>query len=142
MPAEDADGAVAVAPPGILHVAVIDAVLKGTDEFDVIHALIAQVRRIVVEAKALVPPHRVDGPLGRGDVEGNLRRMHLEGKIHVHLVELRQDRLPASGKIIKTLLPIFLIGGREGVDGMPDAGAGEAIDDGRETDRLWRGVNE
>ena len=34
--AEDADGAVAVAPPGIFHVAVIDAVFEGADEFDVV----------------------------------------------------------------------------------------------------------
>jgi hypothetical protein len=123
-------------------VAVIDAVLEGADEFDVVHALIAQVRGIVVEAEALVAPYRVDGALGRGDVEGYLRRVHFESEIHVHLVELGEDRLPAIREIVESLLPVFLIGGREGVDGMPDARAGEAVDDGREAGGLGGGVDE
>src|SRR5215212_4221662 len=126
MPAEDADGAVAVAPPDVLHVAVINAIAEGADEFDVVDALVAEVRGVVVEAEALVAPYRIDRALGRGDVEGYLSWMHFQGEVDVRLVEFREDRLPAIGKILKTLLPVFLIGGRKRVDRMPDARPVEA----------------
>src|SRR5690606_35157833 len=38
VPAEDADGAVAVAPPYVLHVDVVDAIAEGADELDVVDA--------------------------------------------------------------------------------------------------------
>jgi hypothetical protein len=49
--AEDANGAVAVAPPDVLHVGVVNAVSEDADELYVVHALVAEVRRIVVEPK-------------------------------------------------------------------------------------------
>src|SRR5205085_11264789 len=95
----------------------------------VIDALVAEVRGVVVEAEALVTVDGFDGALGGGGVEGDFGWVDFEREIDVHFVKLREDRLPAVGEIIETLLPIFLIGGREGVDRMPDARAGEAIDD-------------
>ena len=72
--AEDADRAVAVAPPDIFHVRVENAVAELADELDVIDALIAQVRGVVVEAKALVILHRFHARVGGGDVEGDFGR--------------------------------------------------------------------
>ena len=68
--AEHADGPVAVAPPGVFHVDVEDAVLRDiraaerADELHVIHVLIAEVGRVEVEAEPLVPLHGFNGALG------------------------------------------------------------------------------
>src|SRR5687768_11460202 len=43
VPAEDSDGAIAVAPPHILHVRVINAVAERPDEPDIVDALISEV---------------------------------------------------------------------------------------------------
>src|SRR5690606_29313847 len=69
--AEDADVAVAVAPPDVLHVGVEDARAELADELHVIDALIREVRRVVVEAEAAVALDGVDGAPGGGDVEGD-----------------------------------------------------------------------
>src|SRR5947199_3519645 len=58
----------------------------------VVHALIPEVRRIVVEAETLVPFHRLDRALGAGGVEGDLGRVHFQTEVDVQLVELVEDR--------------------------------------------------
>src|SRR5436309_237229 len=47
MAAEDTDGAVTVSPPHVFHVDVVNPVAKRADEFHVVHALIAEMRRVV-----------------------------------------------------------------------------------------------
>jgi hypothetical protein len=42
--AKDADISVAVPPPSVLHVRIVNAVLELPNEFDVVHALIAEVK--------------------------------------------------------------------------------------------------
>jgi hypothetical protein len=51
---KDANIAVAVPPPGVLHVGMVNAVFEVPQEFYVIHALVSEVRRIVVKAEAIV----------------------------------------------------------------------------------------
>src|SRR6516165_7985874 len=52
--AKNANVAIAVAPPGIFHMSVIDPVLELAEKFHVAHALISKVGRIVVEPESLV----------------------------------------------------------------------------------------
>jgi hypothetical protein len=132
--AEHADAAVAVAPPDVLHVGVEDAVAEGADELRRSHALVAEVRGVVVEAETLVALDRRDRALRRGDVERDLGRVHLEGEVHVELVVGLEDRAEALGEVGEAaLVPILLRGRREGVERVPDRGAGEAVDRGRKS---------
>src|SRR5688572_12318937 len=55
--AKDASLAIPVAPPDILHMRVEDTRAEGADEFHVVHPLITQVRRIVIEAETFVILH-------------------------------------------------------------------------------------
>src|SRR5205085_12481371 len=87
VPAEHADGAVAVAPPDVLHVDVEDPLAERADELDVIDALVAQVRWVVVEAETLVALDGVDGALGAGGVERDLGRVDLQPEIHALLLK-------------------------------------------------------
>ncbi len=50
--AKHADRAIAVAPPNILHVRVENTWAKFADELHIVHPLIAEVRRVVIEAEA------------------------------------------------------------------------------------------
>src|SRR5262249_21306007 len=121
VPAKNADGAIAVAPPGVFHVSVENSLSEGADKFHIIHVLVAQMRRIVVEAETLVPLDRVDRTLGAGDVESDFRGMHLERKIDIFLVKSIEDRRPAPGEIVEAFLPVLLIGRRKRIDAVPDA---------------------
>jgi hypothetical protein len=100
--AEDAHRAVAVAPPHVLHVDVIDAVGELADEPDIIHALVAEVRGIVVETETLVVADGRQRALGGGDVEGDLGRMHFEREVHVTLS--KASRI-GSQRLAKSLKP-------------------------------------
>src|SRR5689334_8349924 len=60
VPTEHAHRAVAMSPPRVLHVNVIDAVTEPTDELHVIDSLIPEVRWIVVEPKLLASLQRRD----------------------------------------------------------------------------------
>src|SRR6516164_25937 len=52
--AKNANVAIAMAPPGIFHMSVIDPVSELAEKFHVAHALISKVGRIVVEPESLV----------------------------------------------------------------------------------------
>ena len=145
MAAKYAHGAVSMAPPHVLHVHMEDTVREGADKLHVVDALVTQVRGVVVEAEALVATDRLDRGFRRGDVEGNFRGVDLEGKVHVQFVVGIEDRFPAGGKIFKALVPVGLVGRREGIDRMPYARAGKAVYGGREGIELtpvWLGVKE
>ena len=130
MATEHADGAVAVTPPDVLHVGVVDLLTEGADELHVVDALVAEVARVVIEAEALVVADGVERALGGSDVEGDFGRVYFEAEVDVILLEDLEDRLPALGEIVVALLQVGLVGGREGVDRVPDGGTREAVDNG------------
>ncbi|MFT3787570.1 MAG: hypothetical protein QM770_15625 [Tepidisphaeraceae bacterium] len=68
--------------------------------------------------------------------------MHFQREVDVVLLERIQDRAEALGEIVEAFLPVLLIGGREGVDAVPDRRAGEAVHDGGEADLVRAGVAE
>ncbi len=117
---KDAHCAIALAPPNILHVGVMDTLTEFTNEADVVNALVGKVTWVVVKTKASMMTHIREGAVGRGDVEGNLRRVNLESKVYLMLVERLKDRFPATGKIVEAGLDILLAGGRESVERMPN----------------------
>jgi hypothetical protein len=55
---KDADIAVAVPPPNVLHVGMVNTVLEVPEELYAINALVSEVRRIVVKTKAIRMLHR------------------------------------------------------------------------------------
>ena len=91
--------------------------------------LIAQVRWIVVKPKSLVAFHGFDRALRRRDIKRDFRRMHFQRKVHVDLIECVQDWRPTVGEVFETFVPIGLVRRREGINAVPDARAGEAVDD-------------
>src|SRR5690554_1154078 len=104
----------------------MDARGELADEPHIIDALVSEVRRVVIEAETDVAFDRLDGPLGRRRVEGDLRRVHLQREVDVFLFEHFQDGQPAAREIIEASLPVLLAGRRERVGGVPDARAREA----------------
>src|SRR4051812_26807338 len=68
--------------------------------------------------------------------------MYLEREVDVLLLERVEDGAEALGEIVETLLSVFLVGRREGVDRVPNGGPGEAVDDSGESGLLGRGVDE
>src|SRR5690606_22476578 len=69
---------------------------------------------------------------GGGDVEGDLGGVDLEGEVDVVFLEGLEDGAEALAEVGVSGVPIRLRGRGEGVDGVPDGGAGEAVDDGGE----------
>ena len=99
---------------------VVNLFTEGADELHVVDALITEVTGVVVKAETLVVTDGVERALGRSNVEGDLGRVHFEAKVDIVLLESFEDRLPALGEIVITLLQVGLVGGREGVDRVPD----------------------
>ena len=100
--------------------AVKNAVAKFPDEFHIVHALIAEVRGIVIETEAGMIFHGMKGAFGGSDVERDFGGMHLEGEVDVLFFEDVEDRQPAFGKIGKATFEESLIGGRKGIQRVPD----------------------
>ena len=105
---KDTDSAVTVSPPGVLHVRVMDAITKLTDELHVVHTLVTKVRWIVVEAKAFVSLHSFDCTSRASDVEGDFSRMNFESEVDVFFLKRIEDRTEAVTEINKALLEILL----------------------------------
>jgi len=59
--------------------------------------------------------------------------VYLQREIHIFFFESSQDGREAFAEIVEAFLPVFLVGGREGIDAVPDAAAGEAVDHRGET---------
>src|SRR4051794_3544692 len=121
MATEDSHRAVAVTPPDVFHVHVVETVAECADELHVIDALVTEMGRVAVETETLVSLHRGDGALCGGDVERDLGRMNFEGEVHVSFVEGFEDRAEALGKVSETRVPVRLRRRRKSVDRMPDA---------------------
>ena len=94
MSAEHADGPVAVPPPGVLHVDVEDALAEYAQELDVVDALVAEVRRVVVEAERRMTADLLEGALGGRYVERDLGGVHLERELDAVLSEHVENWLP------------------------------------------------
>ena len=115
-------------PPYVLHVHVVDAVPEVPDEPHVVHALVAEVAGVVVEAESLAVAQGIQRPLGRGDVEGDFRGMHLQPVLHAHLVEHVQDGVPARREVIEPGVDGRRVHGRKRVEQVPDRRTGESVD--------------
>ena len=124
---ENANAAIAMTPPHIFHVCVVNLCREGANEFHVVHALVAEVGGIVVEAEALVIADRIERALCGYDVKSDFCWMNFESEIHILFLKYIKDGGEAFGKIIIAFLQIGLIGGREGVECTPNARAREAI---------------
>jgi len=72
---------------------------------------------------------RVDGALGRGDVEGDLGGMDFQGEADAEFLVGVEDRGPAAGEVGVAFLDHGVGDGGEGVEEVPDGAAGEAVDD-------------
>ena len=85
-----------------------------------------EVRGVEVDAEALAVPDRVERLPRRGEVVGDLGRVHLEREAHALLVEHVDDRVPALGEVLVAALDVVPVVGRERVEHVPDGRAGEA----------------
>src|SRR5205823_147651 len=65
-----------------------------------------------------------------------------EGEVDVLFIEGVEDGGEAFGEVFEAFVPVVLVGGREGVDGVPNAGTGETVDDPGRLGRLRRRVDE
>ena len=77
VPAKDAGVGRRRRPTYVLHVNVEDAIAESVDELDVVHALVAEVTGVVVEAKGRVAVECLNGALGRGNIKGDFRGVDL-----------------------------------------------------------------
>src|SRR6187551_268763 len=103
----------------------VDPIAEALDERDVVHTLIAEVARVVVEPERGPTIHGFECALRRGDVEGNLRRVHLEREADACRVERVEDRIPAIREVTETGVDHCRRYGWEAVEQVPDRGAGE-----------------
>ena len=126
--AEHADRTVALAPPGVLHVHVMDTLGKSAQQLDVVDALVAEVARVEIDAEAPVLADRGERALHRDDIEGDLGRVDFQREVDIDFIEDVEDRRPARGKVGEALVPIRLRGRREGVDRVPDRRSGKTGD--------------
>ena len=101
MPTEDADVAITVPPPGILHMRVENVSPEIADKFHVIDALIAEVARVVVKAEAWVVIDRLECGGRTGNIKGDFSRMHFEREIDILLLEHIENRSPTVGKVFE-----------------------------------------
>ena len=122
-----ADGAVPVPPPHVLHVHVMDEVLEGVEELDVVHALVGHMAGVEVEAKGVMLIHRVEGFPGGLGVEGHLRGVYFERELDFLRLKDVQDRHPAVGELPVACLNHLFGHGGEAVEEVPDRAAGEAV---------------
>jgi len=113
-----------------------DAAAERAYELHVVDALVAEVRGVVVEPEAPVALDGVHRALRACRVEGNLGGMDLQAEVDVACLERLEDRAPPARKVLESLLPELLGGGREGVDRVPDRRTREAVDDRGKIARL------
>ena len=95
---------------------------------DRVEVLPHHVARVPVEAERRAVPDRLERADGRPVVVRDLRRVHLVGEAHAHLVEDVEDRVPAVGEVLVAGVDELLRDRREHRDVLPDRRAGEADD--------------
>src|SRR5580704_10707054 len=102
MAAKDTYLAVAVAPPDILHVGMVNAVAELAQELNVTDSLVTKVGRVVIKAEPAVIFDGLHRTTCRSDIERNFGRVHFERKVHIELVEHLQNRQESFAKVVKT----------------------------------------
>ena len=109
----------------VLDVKGLDALVIDVDEPDIVEVLQAEMRRVVVDAAALVPADLVEEALVGRAVEEILAGMQLEANVDADLVVHVEDRPPAPGELLERGLD--QIGGprRPGIEERPGERAGE-----------------
>jgi hypothetical protein len=141
--AEHAHRAVALAPPHVLHVDVVDAVGEGAHELDVVHALVARWLGSKLKPKRLWP---FTASIARC-VEAMSKAISVgctsSAKLMSCFLEGVEDGREALAEVGEAGVPVRLRRRREGVDRVPDRRAGEA-GDGLDAELLRgaRGVGE
>ena len=113
----------------VLHVDVVDAVGEIADEQVRLDALPDEVARVEVEAQGQPAVEGVEQAPGRVEVEGDLGRVDLEGELDALLVELVEDGRPEGQDLLESGFDRLLGRRGEGVPGLPDGRAHEAVDD-------------
>ena len=96
-------------------------------ELYVIHSLVSQVGRIVVEAESRVVVQCFQCFSGRGNIEGNFSGMYLKAIFYPQVPVGIQDGFPLGGKAGK---PFFYHGGRGGgkaIQHVPDGTACKSV---------------
>src|ERR1700730_3524813 len=95
----------AVERPGCVQVfPVRNPIGKSPDEFDGVDHLPEQVARIEVKPELRTMIYRFQGALGGVDIKGDLGGMDLEGKLDVAFLEDVEDRVPAIGEQLESLI--------------------------------------
>lgn len=116
-------------PMHVFHVDVVDAVGEVVDETDVIDALVAEVRGVVVEAECFAVAERFEGTLGAYDVEGDLGGVDFERELDAVLIEGVENGIPVGSERLEAFVDGVGRDGRERVQVGPNGTAGEAVDD-------------
>src|SRR5260370_32992577 len=100
-------------------------------------------RRIIVNAKAPMIFHRIQGPIRRADIKSDLGWVAFQGEVHMHGVKCVQNRDKPFSKVIIPFLQKRLTRRRESVAGVPDARTAKSIYDSRKVDVFARlGIDE
>src|SRR5690606_40071570 len=97
------------------------------DDARVVNALVGEVRRVVVVPGGGMAVAGCDRSLGRRDVEGVLRGVHVESEPDPHLCVGVEHRLEPTTEVVEAGLPVRLGGGREAVEAFPPGGPAKAV---------------
>ena len=120
MPAEHAGAFGCFGPVYIFHVDVVNPVAERADEVYIIHTLVAEMTRIVIESERLAATDRVYCPLGRRDIECYFGGVYFQAEFHIYLIEYIENRIPAVGEVLKARIDRGGIHRREGIQEVPD----------------------
>ena len=90
------------------------------DEFHIVHALIAEVTRIVVKSETWVMVNRFQRSRRTGNIKGDFRRMHFQREIHTLCFKHIENRRPTIGEVLETGLDLTGHDWRERVQQVPD----------------------
>jgi hypothetical protein len=126
--AEDARFAVELGG-GVLDVDVIDPIGEFAEEFDGIDALPDQVAGVEVESEFRAMADGFQGPFRGVDIEGDFGRVDFQRELDTGCLELIEDRMESIGKELIAVVDHRLGHGGKGIIQVPNARAGEAVDD-------------
>ena len=89
-----------------MHIA--DSLSERVEQAEVIDSLIGEMTGIEIDAEAWMMIDSLQRALHGSEVESDLGRMDLQRKVDVDTVERIQNRCPAAGEILETLIPVRL----------------------------------
>src|SRR5579864_8875283 len=85
----------------VLHMKRFDALVVNVDEPDVVERLQAKMRRIVIDAAALVALELVEEALKRDAIKQILARVQFESDVDALILVRVEDRLPAASQLVE-----------------------------------------